>query len=700
MKEPRFFNRELSWLEFNQRVLEEAKDTGVPLLERLKFLAITASNLDEFFMVRVGGLALLKAEKVTRPDPSGLVPEEQLERISARVRAMVNEQYACYLEWLEPQLAAAGIRRVRSGEWKEPQVSYLERLFQEEIYPVATPVAIDPETDPPLFSSRLLHVAVRFRPAEGADDRPRFAVIPFGRRMNRIVTLPSSEQYEYALLEDVIAFFIDKFFPGDAPAECVPFRITRNADVSARGDDDDDDLMTRMEEVLRARKRSDCIRLEVAAPATKTTVSWLQRLLRAEERSVYQLPGPLDFSTFMSLASLGGYEALKYEAWPPQPVPDLDPQESLFAALARRPLLLNHPYETFDPVVRFLEEAADDPDVLAIKQCLYRTSPQSPIVTALQRAAEKGKYVTAIVELKARFDEERNIEWARRLEDAGVQVIYGIRGLKTHSKVCVVVRREPQGVVRYVHFGTGNYNENTARVYSDISYLTADEDLGFDASVFFNTITGAAQPQAFRKIEAAPLGLRGRIRDLIDGETERKKQGHKAAIMAKLNSLVDNEIIEALYRASQAGVKVQLNIRGICCLRPGVPGLSENITVVSIVDRFLEHARILYFHHGGQESLFISSADWMPRNLDRRVELLVPIEDAASRRRLINVLKTCFGDTAKAWNLLADGRYERASAGRKKLMRSQEILYRLRDEEVEAARKARPSLFEPLRPAD
>jgi polyphosphate kinase len=423
----------------------------------------------------------------------------------------------------------------------------------------------------------------------------------------------------------------------------------------------------------------------------------LTEALEVGAADLFQTTAPLDLAAFMQLTDLAGFDSLKYEPWPPQRSAEIEQGAKMFEVLGRGDVLLYHPYESFDPVLRLIEEAAADPDVLAIKQILYRTSRKSPIVAALARAAQRGKYVTVIVELKARFDEARNIEWARSLEEHGVQVIYGVKGLKTHAKTCIIVRREPHGVIRYVHFGTGNYNEITARLYSDASLLTASEELGADAVTFFNAITGYSQPQRYRKIEAAPTGLRQRIIELIDGETHRRKEGQNAFIDAKINSLVDSEIINALYAASQAGVPVRLNVRGVCCLKPGVLGLSENINVVSIVDRYLEHSRILHFHHGGDDLVFISSADWMPRNLDRRIELLVPVEDLAVKGRLIAILETYFDDNVKARILQPDGSYKRVKAGRKKARRSQEILYEQVCRRVREAEQSQTTTFEPHR---
>jgi polyphosphate kinase len=695
----RYLNRELSWLEFNQGVLDEAHDSSVPLLERLKFLAISASNLDEFFMVRVGGLKLVVNQENPPVDPAGMTVREQLDAIADRVHVMTGDQYRCYLEELEPQLAQAGVRRLSVAELNERQKQTVIQFFSDEVASVLTPMAVDGSSDFPLLPHQMLHVAVRLSPAEG-ETESRFAIIPLGRSLGRFVTLPSDRGYCYILLEDVVAAHVERFFPGETVVQRAVFRITRNADLAVR-DDLVHDLLSEIEELLDDRKLGQCVRLEIAAQADAETVAFLRRALNVDEREIYPLPGPLDLAGFMRLSDLQGFDNLKYEPWPPRIPPDVDLAAGMFNVVGRRDILLMHPYDSFEPVVRFLEEAADDPDVLAIKQTLYRTSRNSPIVAALERAAERGKYVTAVIELRARFDEARNIEWARNLERAGVQVIYGVKGLKTHAKICIIVRREPHGIIRYVHFGTGNYNEITSRLYSDVSLMTANEEFGADAIAFFNAITGFSQPQRFRKIDAAPLGLRERIIEMIDAETERKNHGQKARIIAKLNSLVDPEIIEALYRASNAGVEIKLNIRGVCCLRPGVPKLSENITVISIIDRFLEHSRILYFHHGGDRRVFISSADWMPRNLDRRVELLVPVEDRALKDRLLQTLKTYFKDDVKSRRLLPDGGYKRLMPSAKRpAVRAQEVLYRLVCDAALVAEQSQRTVFEPHQAPD
>jgi len=695
--QPRFFNRELSWLEFNQRVLDEALDETLPLLERLKFLAITASNLDEFFMVRVGGLQVLVEQGITTADPAGMTPGDQLAAISRRTHEMVQAQHSTFRD-VEAKASEAGIRRVRGSELTDRQTRALEQVFESEIFSVLTPMAVRQGESFPLLVNQMLHVCVQLAPDATSEGKPRFAIVPLGRALPRFFTLGADRGYSYILLEDVVGTFIGRFFSGEKVLGHAPFRITRNADFSLR-DDLAADLLAGMEDILSARKRGDCVRLEIDAAADKTLLAYLSQSLAVSPDDVFSVSGPIDLAAFMQLADLKGFDALRNEPWPPQQSPDIDASVSMFQTLARRDVLLVHPYQAFDPVVRLVEEAAADPDVLAIKQILYRTSRTSPIVAALAKAAQRGKYVTAIVELKARFDEARNIEWARNLEEHGVQVIYGVKGLKTHAKTCIIVRREPHGVVRYVHFGTGNYNEITSRLYSDVSLFSASDELGADAISFFNAITGYSQPQRYRKIEAAPTGLRQRIVELIEGETQRKAQGQAAAIDAKINSLVDPEIIQALYAASQVGVNVRLNVRGVCCLRPGVAGLSENISVVSIIDRYLEHARILRFLHGDDDLLFISSADWMPRNLDRRIELLVPVEDPPLKQRLVETLEVYFEDNVKARHLQADGAYNRPKLprGSKRRRRSQEVLYEDAVRRLKEAQQSAPTTFEPHR---
>ena len=746
MSPEHFLNRELSWLEFNQRVLDEAADPAVPPLERLKFLAITASNLDEFFMVRVGGLQMLAEE--TRgggafgengaddedfsdagpggppgTDPAGMTPERQLEAIAERCAQMAADQYALLAE-LDELLAGHGFVRPNPARLSAPQAAALDHAFGEALFGVLTPTSVTAPEDFPLVETGAVCVLVRLAPAAAHDDdpeikaaanaladgAPRFAVIPCGRAVPRWLTLPTDgaaadhesadrrpidhadhgRAFAYLPVEDAVAHLAGRFFEGQTVEEAVAFRVTRNADLAIR-EDQAGDLLRQMRRVLEKRRRTGCVRLELAAGASAEATAFLTRCLDVEPRDLYTAPGPIGLGALMKVTGAAGFDDLRAEDWPPQPAPRLEPEEPAFEALSAADVLLYHPYDSYEPVVRLAEEAAADPDVLAIKQTLYRTSADSRIVAALKTAARAGKSVAAVVELKARFDEARNIEWARDLERAGVQVIYGVRGLKTHAKLLLVVRREPDGVRRYAHFGTGNYNESTARIYSDASLMTADDDLTADAVNFFNAVTGYSQPQAFRRIEAAPIGLRERVEELIRAEADRARQDMPAAIDAKMNSLVDPRLIDALYDASAAGVKIRLNVRGICCLRPGVGGVSENIKVVSVVDRFLEHARVMRFLHGGDELMYLSSADWMPRNLDRRIELLVPVTAEPLKKRLREAMNLYFRDNVKARELHADGAWRKVTRrGRK--VRSQRALY---EEAVARAERLRPTVFEP-----
>ncbi len=685
----KLLNRELSWLEFNQRVLGEALDPSIPLLERLRFLAITGSNLDEFFMVRVGGLKLMVQQGANRQDASGMTAAEQLSAISERAHLMQKTQYECLIDEIEPALAEVGVKRAVAADLSDLHLKAIRHVFETETNAVLSPMAVDPNNFP-LLVNHTVNVLVRL--AEGEDGEPRFAILPLFRSA-RFLTLQSGNGYTYILLEDIVSLLVERFFPGEVVHEATPFRITRNADISVR-EDQAPDLMTGMEEVLDARTAGACVRLQVSNLISEQSLEFLRSGLDVSDDDIFHAPGPLGLSDLMQLANLRGFDELKYHSWDPQPSPQVDMTASMFETITKKDVVLYHPYDSFDPVVKLIEEAAVDPDVLAIKQTLYRTSRVSRVVEALERAAANGKNVTVIVELKARFDEARNIDRARKLEQSGVQVIYGVKGLKTHAKICIIVRREPHGVQRYMHFGTGNYNESTARLYSDVSFLTADNDLGADATAFFNAITGYSQPQQFRKIEMAPLGLRQRILELIESETRRKREGQPAGITAKLNSLVDPRIIDALYTASQAGVPVRLNVRGICCLRPGVPALSENIEVISIIDRFLEHARIFHFVHGGEDRLYISSADWMPRNLDRRIELLTPIDDSASKQRMIEILDVHFQDNVKARSLQTDGGYTKPQSDPENAVRSQEAIYTMTKQAVKNAVRWRQLVFE------
>jgi len=680
-----FINRELSWLEFNQRVLDEALDPSLPLLERLKFLAITGSNLDEFFMVRIGGLMLLQQAGSRARDITGLTPHQQLLQVRARVQEMLDAQYALLNDELIPNLEKASIRRIDDAKNLSPaQKSHVEQLFAESIFPVSTPLAIDPDDEEiPFFADLQIAVACELEDPDNGESR--FAIIPAPKTISRFINLPDSEGLDYIAIEDVIIDSLEEFFPGERVKAATPFRITRNGDITLN-DEDALDLADEMEDILIARKSSGTVRLEIQKGASHQLVSALQKIVGVTNRETYRLPGLIDLKALMQIAFTPGYDRIKTESWTSHHSASIDPTVSMFDTIAERDILLYHPFEAFDPVVRLVQEAADDPDVLAIKQILYRTASDSRIVDALIKAAEKGKQVTVLVELKARFDEARNLVRADELQRAGATVIYGVKGLKTHAKICLVVRNEGGRIKRYCHFGTGNYNESTAKMYTDVSFMTARDDYGADASAFFNSVTGRSRVPKYRRIAAAPHTLKPRLLQLIASETERASQGQPAYIWAKVNSLQDPDIIEALYAASKAGVAIKLNVRGVCCIRPGVKGLSDNIEVTSIIDRYLEHPRIVLFHQGGQNRLFISSADWMVRNLEKRVELLVPIEDTESKKSLIKILKTYLDDNVKARRIHGDGSYTMVERkGNKKAIRAQEVLNR---EARRAAKKA------------
>jgi len=696
MSKPRYINRESSWLDFNARVLEEAQDTSNPLLERLKFIAITSNNLDEFFMVRIGSLHDLCANRISRRDPAGMTPREQLAHAAEKAHALVTEQYACFRDDIEPALQEAGIVRITPDSANAEQRTQLKRLFEEELSPTLTPAAVRTDAPNPNYANLKIHLLIRLK-GDTAKD-PKLAVLPLIGDLSRFVSLRVPNGYGYMLVEDVVAMHIDQYFPNDEVLEVVPFRITRNADMAV-SEDEALDLVTQMDAVLTERKESGCVRLEIPSSVTRIALRQLRKLFGIVERDVITIDGPLDFSDYFAIAGLPGYDHLRQEDWEPQPLAKLDTAKPLFDQIATKPRLLHHPYESFDPVVKLIEQAAEDPQTIAIKQILYRTSKRSPIVSALMKAAERGKTVTVIVELKARFDEARNIEWARAMEQAGVQVIYGVKGFKTHAKLLIIVRREPGGIRRYLHFGTGNYNEGTAKLYTDVSMLTTDPELGADASLFFNTITGFSQPHRLNRLAASPLTLRDTVAQLIESEIKRAKQGQKAHIRAKFNSLADKEMIDLLYKASKAGVKIDLLVRGICCLHPGIKGLSENIRVISIIDRFLEHSRIFWFHHGGTPRAFISSADWMTRNLDKRVELMTPIDEPDLLATLEEILTTGFNDTVKARELKADGGYHRVTPKKSaKPIRSQEVLFRNAETRASRAAQGGRTTFEPHRP--
>ncbi|MFZ7102348.1 MAG: RNA degradosome polyphosphate kinase [Peptococcaceae bacterium] len=667
-----FINRELSWLEFNHRVLQEAKDKTNPLWERLKFLAIVASNLDEFFMVRVASLKDLVNAGFNKPDPAGLPPKQQLKQISVRAQKMVADKYNLFNRILKNQLEENNFFILQPGNLNQVQKDFLQEYFTSIIYPVLTPLAVDHNRPFPLILNKSLNIGVFLRNKDLAKDYI-FATVQVPVVLPRLISLPAHRDgiKEFIFLEDVIMLFMARLFSGNEIICSYPYRIIRNADLTIE-ENEDEDFLLEIEKSLKKRKWGQAVKLEVNHQMDEKMVELLRKALEIHHRDVYYAGGPLDLTFLMKIYAMEGYEDLKYPTHFPQPAEDLLNEENIFEALGKKDILIHLPYESFDPVIDFIKKAAEDPKVLAIKQTLYRVSGNSPIIEALVTAAEQGKQVTVLLEVKARFDEENNIHWAKRLEQAGCHVIYGLVGLKTHAKISLVVRLEEDGIKRYVHLGTGNYNDITAKFYTDLGLFTSNEYFGADASALFNMLSGYSQVPEMYKLTIAPTHLKIKILELIKTEEQNAHAGKKAKIMMKLNSLVDTDVIEALYHASTKGVKIDLIIRGICCLRPGLPGISENITVRSIVGRFLEHPRIYYFYHTGNEQVFLSSADLMPRNLNRRVEILFPVEDPLRKRRVINILIYSLLDTVKSRNLLPDGKYKPVDKRGKALLNSQE----------------------------
>ena len=689
-----FLNRELSWLEFNHRVLEEAMDPTTPLLDQLKFAIIASSNLDEFFMVRVAALKNAVEEGDITPDLAGLRPRQQLIVVSERAHEMVERIGATMMDQILPALAERGIRIVGMEQLEAQQRTFLSRYFTAEILPALTPLAIDISRPFPKLSNLSLNLALLLAPAEG-EEQPRLGVVQVPGGLRRLVRPLGGDGNTYVLLEEIIRAELATLFPGQTVMESTAFRIARDAEMEL-DEEGGREYLENIEDELRKRRMSKVVRLEVQAGVGDALLAILVERLEIEVPDVYFVRSPLDIRALQPLVDLPTLEHLREP--PLKPLPVMEPREiaDIFARLREREVLLHHPYESFEPVVGFVTSAADDPDVLAIKQTLYRTSGTSPIVQALARAAENGKQVTVLVELMARFDEQSNIRWARSLEESGAHVIYGIRGYKTHSKICLVVRRGPHGIERYVHLGTGNYNDKTARIYTDIGLMTADRAIGEDASAFFNSLTGYSDPPKLKRLAMAPTGMRERFVKLIEREKRRATEGQAAEIRAKMNSLVDEDIIRALYDASRAGVRIRLNVRGICCLRPGVKGVSETIDVVSVVDRFLEHSRIYHFRNGGDDEVYLSSADWMSRNLDRRIELLFPTGPAV-RPKVLNVLDAMFSDNVKARRLMPDGSYKRLRPNKgEEPFRAQVRLYREAAAAVERARAATGVTFEPV----
>ena len=666
-----FLNRELSWLRFNERVLYEAAEINNPLLERLRFLAITSSNLDEFFMVRVGSLKNQLEDKPDWHDAAGMDAFQQLSEISSAVHKMVKAEYK---QWssLQHELKKENLIFSSPDHLSDKSKDWLRKYFEHTIFPVLTPLAVDASHPFPFLANKSLNLGVALL---NKESKAAYAVIQVPGVLPRILEIPAAHESKrvFVFLEDVIRLHCHRLFHGFKLKNVVPFRITRNADFLI-DEEETEDLLTDVEHSLKERKRGSAVRLEIASPGNKLLRKFLRMELELEEEDLFQIEGPLDLTCLFRFCDFSGMDALKYPPLLPYRAPVWQERENIFEILRERDLLLHHPYESFSPVIEFVRQAAADPEVLAIKQTLYRVSGRSPIVQALAQAAENGKQVTVIVEILARFDEANNIQWARRLEEAGCHVIYGVVGLKTHAKICLVVRREGGGIKRYVHMSTGNYNDSTARVYTDIGLFTSNDQFGADASGFFNVLTGYSDPPFWNKITVAPLGLRARLIELIEQESQFARSGKPARIIAKMNSLVDTEMVQHLYAASMAGVKIDLIIRGICVLRPGLPEISENITVRSIVGRFLEHSRIFFFSGGGEGRCWLSSADWMQRNLNARVELLFPVEDEDLRSYIMKILDTLLADNQKAHVMESDGSYHRIKANRPTRCAQNELL--------------------------
>ena len=673
-----YVNRELSWLEFNYRVLSEARDKTIPLFDRLKFLSITASNLDEFYMVRVASLKDMVHAKYTKKDIAGLTPQEQLDRISVKTHELVDMQYSTYNRSLVPALKQNGLRIITAHEdMTKEEADYTDQYFKEKVYPVLTPMAVDSSRPFPLVRNKTLNIAALLRKKNGEGEELEFAMVQVPSVLPRIVELPRKtdedgrEQRSVILLEEMIERNMPSLFLNYDIVASHPFRIMRNADLTI-DEEEAVDLLEEIQKQLKKRQWGEAIRLEIEDKVDKRLLKLLRRELEISSQDIFEINGPLDLTFLMKMYGLEGFDLLKTPRYTPQPVPALMNEDDIFTNIRKGDILLHHPYQSFDPVVDFVRRAARDPEVLAIKQTLYRVSGNSPIIAALAEAADNGKQVSVLVELKARFDEENNINWAKKLEKSGCHVIYGLVGLKTHSKITLVVRMEEDGIRRYVHLGTGNYNDSTAKLYTDCGILTCDPQIGEDATAVFNMLSGYSEPLAWNKLSAAPLWLRSRFLRMIRRETEHARAGRPGHIMAKMNSLCDKEIITALYEASAAGVKTELVIRGICCLKAGVKGLSEHISVRSIVGNFLEHSRIFYFFNDGSPEVYMGSADWMPRNLDRRVEILFPVEDENLKAQVIHILEVELEDNVKAHILQPDGTYEKEDKRGKVLVNSQE----------------------------
>ena len=738
---PEYFeNRELSWIKFDRRVLNEARDKTIPLLERLKFVSTSSSNLDEFFMVRVASLKDMLHAGVKKADIAGMDALRQLERINEDTRELVNLQYSTYNRSLLPLMNQENIFVIDAYEkLTEEQAAFVDDYFENEVYPVLTPMAVDASRPFPLIRNKSLNIAavIEYKGTGGLLDhkmqeddaqeeekdlqaenveplkkekkekkakkaaKPEFATVQVPSGMARLVPVPSKNPDEkvFILLEQVIEKNIDKLFLNYKVLCAYPYRIMRNADFSI-DEDEAPDLLKEIQKQLKKRQWGEVIRLEVEDGIDKKLLEFLKEELHIENKQdIFYISGPIDFTFLMKMYGLPGCDHLRYEPHTPQLVPEVMPGENIFEAIQKGDILLHHPYQSFGPVMELIRQAANDEQVLAIKMTLYRVSGNSPIIASLAQAAENGKQVTVLVELKARFDEENNIVWAKKLEQAGCHVIYGIVGLKTHSKIALVVRREDEGIRRYVHLGTGNYNDSTAKLYTDCGVLTCSEAIGEDATAVFNMLSGYSEPLSWNSLAVAPIWLRKKFLKLVHRETKNAKEGRQAYIRAKMNSLCDQEMIEALYEASAAGVKIQLLIRGICCLRAGIKGVSENIQVHSIVGNFLEHSRIFDFCNDGRAEVFMGSADWMPRNLDRRVEIVFPVLDEELKKKVLHILDVEFEDNVKAHVLQQDGTYEKIDKRGKVLINSQEIFCKEAEHLVPDQEKAyQKRVFVPAEP--
>ncbi|MCM1081837.1 MAG: RNA degradosome polyphosphate kinase [Clostridium sp.] len=690
-----YYNRELSWLQFNYRILGEAKDKSMPLFERIKFLSITASNLDEFFMIRVASLFDLVHAGVKKKDIAGLTPEEQLEKIIPETKNMMNAQYSTLNRALLPLLEENGVKLIKKyTDLSEKQSKYVDKYFDKDVYPVLTPMAVDSSRPFPLISNKTLNIGALIR--DKKKDVVDIATVQVPSVLPRIVELPSeSGAKEIILLEEIIEKNLSRLFLNYEIVCAHPYRIMRNADLTI-DEDDAADLLKEIEKQIKKRAWGEVIKLEIEADMDKRLLKELKKQLQVSDRVVYSINGPLDLTFLMKVSGMEGFDHLRNKKYIPQPVKAINNEENIFEQIKKKDILLHHPYDEFTPVIEFIRQAAMDPDVLAIKQTLYRVSGNSPIVAALAKAAENGKQVTVLVELKARFDEENNIIWAKMLEKAGCHVIYGLVGLKTHSKIALVVRREEEGIKRYVHLGTGNYNDVTAKLYTDMGMLTASDAIGEDATAVFNMLSGYSEPPSWNKLLVAPIWMKDKFVSLINREAENAKMGKEARIIAKMNSLCDPVIIKALYEASEAGVKIELIVRGICCLKAGIKGLSENITVRSIVGNFLEHSRIFYFYNSGFEDVYMGSADWMPRNLDKRVEITFPVEDEDLKREIIEILSIQLADTLKAHFLMPDGSYAKQDLrGRDKLEAQAYFCKKAMNDAKEESKKTVSRVFVP-----